>query len=109
MNEAGAIEEDVDRPDFARERFDRLGRAGVELALVGVEACEAAEVDVRRDDVRALARKGLGSPAPDARRRRRQQRHLTRQSSRHVGRSFRLLSSGRRGRAKLLGDIAARS
>ncbi len=48
MDEAGAIEEDVDRPDLARERFDRLVRADVELALVGVEAFEAGDVDVRR-------------------------------------------------------------
>ena len=60
MDEAGAVEEDVDRPDLARERLDRLVRADVELALVGVEALEAGDVDVRRDDARALARKGLG-------------------------------------------------
>jgi hypothetical protein len=37
VNEAGAVEEDVDRPDLPRERFDRLCRAGVELARLGVE------------------------------------------------------------------------
>ena len=83
VDEAGAVEEDVDRPDLARQRLDRLARAHVELALLGVEADEAGDVDVGRDDPRALALKGLGRRAADSRRRRRQHRCLPRQSSRH--------------------------
>ena len=109
VDEAGAVEENVDRPDLARQRLDRLVRADVELALVGVEAFEAFDVDVRRDDARALARKGLGRPAPDARRRRGQQRHLTRQSSRHWAAPSVLFPAAVGGRAAFLGDIVARS
>ena len=84
VDEAGAVEEHIDRPDLAREGLNRLGRANVELALVCVEAFEAGDVDVSRNDARPFSRKGLGRPSADARRSRRQQRHLTRQSSRHT-------------------------
>ena len=95
MDETGAVEEDVDRPDPARERLDRFVRAHIELTLISLEAGEATDVDVGRDDPRALAGKGLGRRAAYARRRRGQQRHLTRQSSRHVGRSLPNLDSTR--------------
>src|SRR6202035_1188069 len=106
MDETGAVEEDVNRPDLARERLDRFVRAHIELALISLEAGEATDVHVRRDDPRALAGKGLGPGEPTrsesrrdppralaakalgrraayARPRRGQQRPLPRQSSRH--------------------------
>ena len=76
VNEAGAVEEDVDRPDLARERLDRLVRAHVELARLGVQAGEPGDVDVGRDHARPLPCEGLGRRAPDARRGRRQQGRL---------------------------------
>ena len=111
MDEAGAVEEDVDRSDLARQRPHGVRRAHVELARLGVEASEPGDVDVGRDDARALPREGLGRRAPDARRGRRQQRRLARQSSSHRGRSFHPYSRGRSDAApaQLLGDIPAHS
>src|ERR1700722_3754807 len=111
MDEARAVEEDVDWPDLPRQRLDRLVRADVELALVGIEPFETGDVDIRRNDARALAGEGLGRAAADAGRRRRQQSNLTRQSSGHWARSFRFVFSRgpASGRAAFLGDIAARS
>ena len=64
VDKAGAVEENVDRPDLARERLDRLGRAGVELARVGVEAFEAGDVDVRRDERAPSRAKASAVPRP---------------------------------------------
>ena len=49
MDEARAVEQDVDRPERAGERLDVVARAHVELAPVGVEPFEGVEVDVGRD------------------------------------------------------------
>ena len=83
MDEACAVEQDVDRAKLVRERRDRLRRAHVELALIGVEARQARSVDVGCDDVRALASERLGRRPANSRRRGRQKRDLPRQSSRH--------------------------
>ena len=54
------------------------------LRVSALRPARAADVDVGRDDARALARESLGGRAADPRRRRRQERRLPRQPSRHA-------------------------
>ena len=107
MDEAGAVEEDVDRPDLTRERLDRLVRADVELALVGVEALRPAtsmSVAMTRAPSRAKA-SAVARPMPAA--------AAVNNAALPANRpaiwlsSFRSCFRGRpEGRAELLGDIA---
>ena len=64
VDEARAVEQDVDRPDFARQRCDRFSGTDVELAPVRVETFEAVEIDVGRDDPRPFIPKALAVARP---------------------------------------------
>ena len=77
VDEADAIEEDVDRSDLARQRGDRLGRAHVESAGLAGEPFEPVEIEIGGDDLSALGGEGLGGSAANPRRRRSQQRDFS--------------------------------
>ena len=67
VDDAGAVEQDVDRPDLTGQRGDR--RRVRQIGLVRVAAGETAErrdVDVDRMDRRALRREQLRRSAADA-------------------------------------------
>ena len=77
MDEAGAIEQHVDRPDLARQRRDRLGRAHVEPARLAGKPLEPVEIEIGGDDLGAFGGEGLGGRATNARRRRGQHRNFS--------------------------------
>ena len=85
MDEAGGVDEDVDRAGLAGERRDGFVRGHVELAPLGaLEARELFRIEIGRPHLRALGDERLGDGAADARRRRRHQRRLSREPPRHA-------------------------
>src|SRR5690606_11621383 len=67
MDDAGAVEEDVDAADLAREGLDARRVGDVEhVPLAALERPEGGRVHVGRDHARPFARKGLRRRAPDA-------------------------------------------
>ena len=84
VHDAGAVEEDVEWPDLGRQGGDRGDVSDVQ-APCGAPGQRRQQVlvDVGGDDLRALAHERLGACAADALRRRRHQRDLACQPSRH--------------------------
>jgi len=88
MHEAGAIDEDVGRPErshrLLRERIDCGVRAYVELVAPGRgKAFELARVEIGRDHRRALGDEGLADGAADPLSRGGDDRDLAVQSTGH--------------------------
>ena len=83
MDEARAVEQNVDRPERVSERRDLVAGAHVEPPPVRAEPREGVKVDVRGDDLRAFADERLGRRPADPGARRRQNRDLASQPSRH--------------------------
>ena len=91
MDEAGAVEQDVERPEFVGERGDRRARRSTSSRRVAISAsARSASLllgDVGGEHAGALGGEGERRRAADPLRRRRHQRALAFEPSRHDARS----------------------